>query len=208
MNESFAELLGMHAGDGTIYRVSRSLVWELRGGLDEKEFYNNHVVSLIKKATSFSLIPKFRSGGKNGCYGVRCCKKDFINLLLDAGFKPGSKVKTVSIPKIILSSSLKLKSAFLRGLFATDGTFYLARINGNLKPTYPMIELASASELLIKQVKQLLLEFDLNSYSWTWTSKKGFTAYYLRLAGKTKTNSFLEKIGFSNYKWGKIIQKL
>ena len=38
INSKIAELIGMHIGDGTLYKTNRSLVWELRGALNEKEY--------------------------------------------------------------------------------------------------------------------------------------------------------------------------
>jgi len=50
LSESEAELLDMHAGDGTLYKTStNSLVWEIRGGLDEQEYYDTFVKNLINK---------------------------------------------------------------------------------------------------------------------------------------------------------------
>ena len=39
LNSKIAELIGMHIGDGTLYKSNNSLIWELRGGLNEKEYY-------------------------------------------------------------------------------------------------------------------------------------------------------------------------
>ena len=42
MNEKEAELIGMHVGDGTLYKTNcNSLVWELRGSIYEKEYYED-----------------------------------------------------------------------------------------------------------------------------------------------------------------------
>jgi len=37
IEECAAELLGLHVGDGTLYMTNYGVVWELRGGLDEKQ---------------------------------------------------------------------------------------------------------------------------------------------------------------------------
>ena len=69
-----AELLGAHTGDGTLYKTKNSFVWELRGGLDEKEYYNENIKNLLKSIFKIEFLPKFRSGGKNGCYGIQPSK--------------------------------------------------------------------------------------------------------------------------------------
>ena len=34
LNVEIAELIGMHTGDGTLYKTKWAIVWELRGGLN------------------------------------------------------------------------------------------------------------------------------------------------------------------------------
>lgn len=97
---AYAELLGMHAGDGTIYRNKKYLVFELRGNLDEKEMYDNTVTSLVHSAFRITLRPKFRAGGKNGCYGVRLCNQEIINKIVKSGFPIGPKSSNVKIPNV------------------------------------------------------------------------------------------------------------
>jgi len=48
LNVKTAELIGMHTGDGTLYKTGWGLVWELRGGLNEKEYYSKHVKKLME----------------------------------------------------------------------------------------------------------------------------------------------------------------
>lgn len=43
-----AELAGLHAGDGSMYLTTRGIVWELRGSLEEKEFYDKYVKFFLK----------------------------------------------------------------------------------------------------------------------------------------------------------------
>jgi intein/homing endonuclease len=198
----FAELLGMHAGDGTIYRSKNSLVYELRGGKDEKLFYDNHVVNLFNKISNGFFVAKERKGGKNGCYGIRTCNKEVIQLFLDAGFPIGKKSNNVSIPLCILKGTIRIKAAFLRGLFATDGTAYLAKINKSIIKTYPIIEFATISERLRNEVRQLLTDFGIESRIWTYNSKikNNKSVFYLRIAGHKKCELFQYEIGLSNPK--------
>jgi len=201
LTEDISELLGFHAGDGSLYKTAHGLVWELRGGNDEKEFYDKYIISLLKKITNINFKAHHRSGGKNGCYGLRSCKKEFIKIFLNFGFNIGNKTKTVTIPDLVMAGSKTMKSAFLRGLIATDGTAYLAKINNADKNNYPIIEFCSTSEKLRNQTNEILHEFGLNSYIWTYKSKKGYSdAFYLRLSGKNKCVKFKERIGLVNFK--------
>jgi len=194
MTPDFAELCGLHAGDGTIYRTARSVVWELRGNLDEREFYEEHIIPLLARI-GFVVTGHFRSGGKNGCYGVRCCKNKFIKLLTDAGFAIGKKTRSVHIPEDIMEGSQELKEAFIRGLFAADGSMYVDGRN------YPLIEFASASQRLRDEVVLLLQQFGIKPYTWKYTPKqRGGPAYFLRLCGREKLQLFCSRIGLLNPK--------
>lgn len=77
LEKEFLEIIGPYIGDGTIYKNKNSYVFELRGNLDEKEFYETYIKPLFEKyLKTFSI--GFRSGGKNGCYGIRTCNQKFI----------------------------------------------------------------------------------------------------------------------------------
>lgn len=85
MNEKEAELIGMHVGDGTLYQTnSGSIVWEMRGSVNEKEYYE-YVKNLIKKVLDIELIPKYR--GPNS-YGIQTTNKVITGFFLANGFKP------------------------------------------------------------------------------------------------------------------------
>ena len=60
LNSKIAELIGMHIGDGTLYRTNTGTVWELRGALNEKDYYYNNVVPLLNSIFNKEFKPKFR----------------------------------------------------------------------------------------------------------------------------------------------------
>lgn len=193
ITEDMAELFGLHAGDGSLYSTNRGKVWELRGNKKEKEFYDEHIIPLLKRIYAYPFIGKERKGGKNGCYGTSCCQKDFHSILINAGFKVGKKSKTVSIPKSVFESNKSMKRGFLRGFFATDGTAYLNKNN------YPLIEVASASQLIIEQISTLLYEFNIKNYFWEYSPKRrGGKTYHLRISGKQRCRTFINSIGLIN----------
>ena len=144
ITEEIAELCGMHAGDGTLYKTSRGLVWEMRGDLLEKEYYVDHVAPLLRKITKETFKPKFRSGGKNGCFGIQTSNKILTNLIVQLGFNPGTKTFTVRIPKYIFDADDEIRLSFVRGLFDTDGCIRFERINDGVLHTYPKLEFTSA----------------------------------------------------------------
>ncbi len=201
MDEKQAELLGMHAGDGSLYRTNTGFVWELRGGLDEKDFYDSYVKELVFQATGVLVNPKFRSGGKNGCYGIQSCNKEIVKLLTEASFPVGKKTFTVETPHEILNGYEKLKAGFIRGLVATDGCTCLAKVNGKKVADYPCIYIASSSERLISQVSEILSELGLRHHSWSYIPRRSAKpTWQIRINGVAMTKIFLQKIGLSNPK--------
>ncbi len=145
IDHKIAELIGAHCGDGTLYRTTRGLVWELRGALDEKGYYFHNICPLLNDLFSLEVVSKFRSGGGNGCWGVQTSNKEITSFFLNHGFTPGTKTYTVSVPDYILEADVTIKRAFVRGLFDTDGCLYVENKRG--KP-YPRIEIRTTSKVL------------------------------------------------------------
>lgn len=195
MTPQIAELLGAHAGDGTLYKTTYSLVWELRGDLREKEYYTNHICPLLEEIFGLKITSKFRSGGANGCWGVQASKKVIINLFLSFGFKPGTKTFTVSAPQEVLYSSSTIKQAFLRGLFDTDGCLRFDRLKGRVLHTYPRIEISFASEPLVQDIKSLLTELGFNYFVW-----KDGSCYRICVSGRHMTEKWIQEIKPANPK--------
>jgi len=169
INSKIAELIGAHVGDGTLYQTSWSIVWELRGGLNEKEYYV-HIQKLLFDIFNLELYPKFRSGGANGCWGVQTSKKEVTNLFLNFDFLPKSKTHTAFVPDYIFKGSLTVKRSFVRGLFDTDGCLRFGRINKNELHTYPRIEFGFASVKLRDTLYTLLLDLKFRVFVWNDTA--------------------------------------
>ena len=71
LNEYIDEFLDIHIRYSSLYKTSISIVWEIRGDLNEKEYYRNNVELLVKSIFDLELEPKFRLGSKNGCFGIQ-----------------------------------------------------------------------------------------------------------------------------------------
>jgi intein/homing endonuclease len=199
INTKLAEFIGMHIGDGTLYRTnSNTLVWEQRGNLREKDYYDDHVYPLIRTLFGEVKPPKYRKGGKNGCYGIQTCNRNLVNALLKLGIKPGKKTG-IRIPLIIMESKTDIKKAFLRGYFDTDGCIRRDRMK-HLKEPYPKIEFATISEPLSKDLNILLQELGLRPYLWEITKKLLTTEFRLCIAGKRKVALWFNEIGSNNPK--------
>jgi len=197
-NEDIAVLLGLHVGDGTLYKTKFGLVWELRGGLDEKELYIQKLQPLLERIFNRTLEPKYRSGGKNGCFGFQTSNKIYTNFFLFHGFLPGSKTKTVSIPQSIKTASNKIKCAFIRGLFDADGCLRFDRINNRPQHDYPKIELQSASKQLRDDVRLIVSELGFGSHIWN------STYFAICIPGISNMEKYMKEIKPNNPKfWNK-----
>lgn len=159
-------MLGAHVGDGTLYKTKSSTVWELRGALEEKEYYINNVCPLMNQIFNEEFISKFRNDGCKGVWGVQTSKKVVTAFFQEFGFKPGTKTYTVAVPKYVFSSTIEVKRAFVRGLFDTDGCIRFERKNKNTLHTYPRIEFASASLTLRDTLRELLIDLGFRPFVW------------------------------------------
>lgn len=196
MNVNEAELFGMHAGDGTLYKTnSNSVVWELRGGLDEKEYYYNFVSPLLRKLFDVEIRPKHRSGGGHGSFGVQTTNKA-ITSFLSRDFPVGEKSSRVRIPDCVLKSTKEVRCAFIRGLFDTDGCIRFDK-NHTKRHYYPKIELCSISEQLRDDVRAVLDSLDIGCYTW---DERKCSAHRLCVPGKKNLEKWTALIGWHNPK--------
>jgi DNA-binding transcriptional regulator WhiA len=195
VNEKEAELIGMHTGDGTLYKTnSGSLVWEMRGSIYEKEYYE-YVTNLIKQVLNVKVKPKYR--GPNS-YGIQTTKKKITSFFIKNGFKSGSKVYTVSIPNYIKHGNLKIKRAFIRGLFDTDGCIRFDK-NRTSYHYYPKIEFNLASRPLRDGLFVLFRRLGFRAYIWQYTRKDG-EEFKICLAGFANLEKWINEVSTSNPK--------
>ena len=197
LNEKAAELVGMHVGDGTLYRTSRNLVWELRGSLDEKEYYCATVKPLLETLFNIPFDPKYRSGGKNGCFGIQTSKKEVTAFFLLYGFNSGRKTHTVRIPQYIFDAPHSIQLAFVRCLFDTDGCIRFERMNKQTLHTYPRIELSFASRILRDNLQDLLTNLGFRCFVWG-NAERG--EYKLCLSGKEQAEKWFSLVKPNNTK--------
>ncbi len=195
LTPQIAELLGAHAGDGTLYQTNYSTVWEIRGDIKEKKYYTEHICPLLRTIFGIEIKSKFRSGGANGVWGIQTTNKIIIATLLQFGSKPGSKTYTVNFPKEIFNSSLEIKQAFLRGLFDTDGCLRFDKQRPSKLKNYPRLEFTSASRNLIFDLDRLLNELNFQHFGW-----KDRTCSRICISGKLMLERWFNEIKPANPK--------
>ena len=192
-----AEFYGILLGDGCISRyVSQGRTrYEIRidgNSLTDVKYYD-YLKKLISKVANKEVKIRYRKNC-NGIY-IKFLDKEFANYLNKELDFPMGKKGNISISQKILSQELYVQKA-LRGFFDTDGSIYFTKNNSKIR-YYPIIELSTHSQALIKQLKEIL-------------DKKGFKttiAYYedsVKLNGKPNVIKWMREIGSSSsYKKGR-----
>ena len=99
----------------------------------------------------------------------------------------GKKLNLKIDDKIYLLGFESLKHV-IRGIFDTDGCFYIDRGHKSL---YPCISIHMKSPILIKQIGDILLK---EGFSISYSDHN----YLIKLSGKKQLRMWMEKIGSSN----------
>ena len=206
IDPDMAELLGMYIGDGCISRTKRYAMYYLGGDLkEEREYHDNWVGPLFNEKISQPILNKdvnYKERPKMGIYGFNIFNEEVVKFFEELGINAGSKIN-VEVPKQILKTK-SLAKRFLRGLFDTDGTIYFDKNVSAKEPinNRPKIRLCSVSEILIKQVSNLLSSANINSrirkpYKGKRDKNKLFSIQIERIGD---VNKFIEEIDFKNSK--------
>ena len=200
MKGTLAEVAGIFAGDGTLYRTNRSFVMEVRGHPDEDEYYRKYVAPFFSQVLNSKLKIIKRNYKNSVLIGIRKCGKKVYNLFhIELGFPVGKKSRIVRIPNKILNSNNKLIwISYLRGVFDTDGSIDKRFIKK--KYLQPFVSFTTVSEIHKNQIYNLLKKLDFNA----WKEK-----YRVRIAGWSSVDRFFNLIKPHNNlridKWNEIL---
>ena len=191
-NPIFLEFYGSLMGDGWLsnYIVSRKKVWiiGLCGHLILDREYLYYCISQFEKlfGRKGCIQEKPKTNAIQVCFKHKLLLK-YLNEKL--GFPIGKK-KNMTIHPSIYSQGYDKVKYVIRGIFDTDGSFYLDK--SKLNP-YPCISIHMEEPRLIKQIGDILL-------------KRGFKLSYsnngtqLKLSGKIQLDKWMNEIGSSNPK--------
>jgi len=201
ISQEIAEICGIHAGDGYLRNDGRRTEWDISGSIDEKEYYDFHMIHLFNKV--FNLKIQGRFFPSRNTYGFVIRDKSIIEFAYNNLYFPyGNKSTKVRVPKFIFSD-IKLVQHFLRGYFDTDGHFSCRRKpNGNyckFKKTfhyYPHINFSTVSHALSIDLASLfkLLNFSFNSRTYNPPKKTESLKYCFELNGINKVTRFMDLI--------------
>jgi intein/homing endonuclease len=204
MTPELAEICGIHAGDGYL-RFGKRTEWDISGHVEEREYYDSHVIPLIKRVFKIPLIGQFFKS--RNTYGLVIRNKEVVKSLLSLGFPNGEKSTTVKIPKEILNSNDKaIYVAFLRGLFDTDGNVNFRKSYGKYiefkktKNHYPSINFTTVSSSLAKDLIEIFTSLDFKLCSLTYSPKnpKENKKYIVNISGRYQLEKWINTIGIKN----------
>lgn len=189
ITSDLAEEIGMHLGDG--FLSSRKYEYRLKGNKkDEKEYYLHHVKKLYKKLYNLDVNLK----EYDTTFGFEAHSQaihNFKDLVL--GIKKGKK-EGISIPKLIKIKDISILTAFLRGIFDTDGNIHFQSRYG-YKNYYPHISLTQKSEKLIKEIWSILKMLGFNPSLYNGKNQSSVSIY-----GYQSIEHYMTLIGFNNPK--------
>lgn len=202
-----SEICGIHAGDGYLRGPEKRVELDISGNIEEKEYYEKHIKRLFKKA--FNIKIKCRYFESRNTYGFVIRDKKIIEFMHSLGFPYGNKSTIVKVPKIIkYSKDKKVISAFLRGLFDTDGCIHFWKRNtgkySKFKKThnyYPIIAFSTVSKELFEDIKYLFKTINLENFGNYKTPPRKPNEkikYILRFYGSKEILKFFKLINSKN----------
>jgi len=206
MTPDLAEICGIHAGDGYLRKRGKtSFELDISGNVDEKEYYDTHVVPLFER--TFGLKIKPRLFPHRNTYGFLICNRKVCEFIHSFGFPCGKKTLTVEVPKQILESkNIEIIYLFIRGVFDTDGTVSFKKRGGSgyreflkKRHSYPTIRLSVCSKNLRDGVGLLLMQTGFQfAFSQQRKGPRENISYTLELEGDQNLLLWMHNIGFKN----------
>ena len=189
LTPELAEEIGMHYGDG--FLSAKRYDYRLKGNPeDEQEYYLGYIKPLFKKLYNCDLrVKNFKTS-----FGFELYSRaiwEFKTKIL--GIKPGEKYN-LFVPNKLKVNNIKILSAFIRGLFDTDGSISFKSKYGYIR-YYPAIEISLTSKKVIKDVAEILSMMGFKP----WV---GFNKRYGRISlyGTEVFKRYEELIGWSSPK--------
>ena len=189
----FLEVFGALLGDGWLNsprnpdsRWTLGLCGNLKLDKEYVQYCSRILISLTNRKGFFQEKPignviEFRFG-----------HKQFFKILNEQLNFPAGKKENLIIPEPIYSQGYDKVKYVIRGIFDTDGSFYLDKDKGGV-PHYPCISIHMTEPLLLNQLAEIFKE-------------QGFKFYFdrvnnqIKLRGMKQLRKWMKEIGSSNSK--------
>ena len=194
--EDFAEVCGIHAGDGWM----SSYNYEVGFGtaLTEKEYFHN-VCALYQRVFHYGHH-RIIARPKGNIIELRIPSKEIQHLLMGSGFVRGPKLDALSVPAFVWVSEERMQR-FVRGLFDTDGTATWIK---PIRRYHLRLSISTSSISFSGEIVALLRELGFSPTIHRWRgsdTKQGNarrTVTCIALAKDENVCRYLEDIGSSN----------
>lgn len=171
MNEGAAELLGLHAGDGSLSLNE----WSISTNINDKKLINR-IIFLVRKMVGIEPRVGYRLSFNK--VDIRSGQHQTLNYFARY-FPSGKKSYIVELPKEIMNSDkLYVIKGVLRGLISSDGCFYFRK-----RWLSPRLEFRVKSEKLRDQFIELSNRLNFKFNKSNPKDKNGiiYTAYIERI---------------------------
>ena len=204
MTPELAEIFGIHAGDGYLRKRGGKGEIDISGSLEEKEYYDNHVVPLFNKIFNLKVKGRYFS---RGSYGFVIYSKKLAEFFNSFGFPYGKKSLSVSVPEAILrGGNKKIYSGFLRGLLDTDGHIGFKKSYGKYSlfkrkhHHYPLINLTTVSKFLAKDTCFMLNGLGIKHFVFSYQPKdpRDSYKYVIIISGVERIKKWMQLVGSKN----------
>lgn len=188
LTSKLAEEIGISLGDGFI--SNKKYEYRLKGGKDEKEYYDKFIKLLYKGLFNIEVnIKEYET-----TYGFELYSKAFWDFKTKCLKIPAGRKDNIKIPTIIKINDQDILVSFIRGIFDTDGSIYFSN-KYSLGNYYPIISINLKSDSLIFEVADIL---DMLGFEPKLARSKGYLGIYLN--GYRRFEKYSKLVGWNNPK--------
>lgn len=211
LDENVAEIIGIHVGDGSLSldkRKNRITYRALYSGhpTNDRAYFKEYLANLWLSVFDKPLKIKRAS---DGTIRAVCNSKNIFYTLSRLGMPIGPK-KGIVVPLWVVSNE-EFYVPFLRGLFDSDGSFFLRKKHKKYY-YYPSLKISSKSRKLINDVYDMLVKLGFKCCKSTFSNKrygKKSEISEVYLNGSDSVGRWFKEIGSSNprtlVRWKKYI---
>ena len=199
ISEEFAEFLGIHLGDGSMSKDYR-YTYKVTYACNSVEVqYAQHITDLFERL--FGVRLRVIRDDKRHCVNLYYYSKtlcEFLNLVV--GIPYGKKID-IRIPPLVMSNA-KYATAFIRGVFDTDGCITTQRDKGY---KYILAKICTKHKTFADDLHHTLLSLNIPAFACV-KSGRNFFGYDVTIRNKNVIK-FFEIVGSNNQKniekWGR-----
>jgi DNA-binding transcriptional regulator WhiA len=188
------QFIGIMIGDGCLLYYPKHRIYgiEITGNaVEEVDFYNS-IKQFLKLNFNVNVRVYIRKYHNGKAIKLICYNKKLADWLKEYGITC-NKTFSTKIPENL--TDWRYSKFIIKGIFQTDGCLYFSKSKKCKYPTYPRIEICTASLTLAKQIVSILNNNGFSARS--YINKNTITIY---LSGERMLQKWITEIGFSTNK--------